>query len=638
MKKYRIGAVIILCLVGVLGIVFVTTPAEAAKKRISRAERIAQRVVESFEKGEKAYQERRYAEARTYFLNVRKLDPAYRTNEVEAHLMLTEYKLRGTPRRIEKFEEREIPEKEVRVKEEEKWQALIAESEEAILSAGKLLDSVRKTKKVPEKELLDVRLNFSGAELAFEKKQYKEATRLANKCKYEIQVLLSRKEPPKKLLGKIGSTPVTLNLDNADLQQTLKLIYDLTGANIVLSPGIKGKVTINVKDLPLRKVLDVIVESNNLKYIEKENIIRIMSQAEYEKSEEGLAKINQKAFSLHYAEASAIAKIVKDTLKIESVIADPRTNSIIVDVTSTAEADKIENLIRSLDTPVSQVLIDVKLVEVTLSKGTPESPNTLGIDWEAASQVIGGLEPTTTLTGPVFGEVPGVLPTGPNLFAFAISNKRINAVIKALAQQGNVHMLSQPRILTLDGKQATIDVVEEVPFVTGVTATTTSSAGTTTTSYSYTIETRDDVGVTLTVLPRVQRDRSVQLHLEIEQIRIIDYLELPISSETTTTSKTPHTADRITTQDVVVWDGQTLILGGMIGTRKGKMVHRVPILGRIPILGALFRKTSSYDERTELVIFLTPYVVTSFDEGKILTDEKRGLIKEEPNLGIMEEF
>ena len=68
------------------------------------------------------------------------------------------------------------------------------------------------------------------------------------------------------------------------------------------------------------------------------------------------------------------------------------------------------------------------------------------------------------------------------------------------------------------------------------------------------------------------------------------------------------------------------------------MVHRVPILGRIPILGALFRKTSTYDERTELVIFLTPYVVTSFEEGKILTDEKRRLIQEQPGLGMMEEF
>ena len=146
MKKYRIGAVIVLCLVGVLGIAFVTTPSEAAKKRISREEMIAQRVVESFEKGERAYQERKYAEARSYFLNVQKLDPDYRTNEIEAYLRLTEYKLRGTPRRIEKFEQREVPEKEVKLKQEEKWQALIAESEEAILSAGKLLDSVRKTK------------------------------------------------------------------------------------------------------------------------------------------------------------------------------------------------------------------------------------------------------------------------------------------------------------------------------------------------------------------------------------------------------------------------------------------------------------------------------------------------------------
>ncbi len=638
MKKCRVLAVIILCLVGVLSFASLTTSLAAAQKKISSEEKIAQRIVEYFEKGEKAYQERNYSQAHSYFLKVRRLDPDYRANEIEAYLELTKSKLRGTPRRIEKIEKKEIPEREIKIKESEKWQAIIAASEEAILSAGKLLDKVRATKKIAEKDLLDARFNFSGAEDAFEKEQYQEAKRLANKCKYEIEVLLSRKEPPKKLLGRIGDTPVTLNLNNADLQSTLKLIYDLTGANIVLSPGIKGKVTINVKDLPLREVLNVIVKSNNLKYIEKEDIIRIMSQAEYEKSEEGLAKINKRVFHLDYAEPIAVVKIIKDTLKIKGVIADPRTNSIIADVTSTAEADKIKNLVKSLDTPRSEVLIDVKLVEVALSKGTQESPNTLGIDWEAASQVISGLEPTTTLTGPVFGEVPGVLSTGQNLFTFAISNKRINTVIKALEQQGNVHMLSQPRILTLDGKQAKIDVVEEVPYVTGVTSSTTTSGGTTTTSYTYTIDTRDDIGITLSVLPRIQKDRSVQLHLNIEQIRIIDYLELPISSQTTTTSKTPHTADRITTQDVVVWDGQTLILGGMIGTKKGKMVHQVPLLGNIPLIGHLFKKSSTYNERTELVIFLTPHVITSFQEGKKLTDGKKALIKKQPKLGILEGF
>jgi len=640
MRKYRILAVIFFGLAGALSITFVSAPLNAAKAKISREEKVAQEVAKSFEEGEKYYLTKKYSQAYSCFSRVHQLDPAYRAKEVEAYLKLIGYKLGKTPKKVEKFEEKELPEKEVQIKKEEDWQVLVKGAEEAILAAGSLLDKVIKTEKLAEKDLLDARFSFAESEKAFEKKQYQEAKRLADKCRYLIEILLSQKEPPKKLLGKIGDTPVTLNLNNADLQESLKLIYDLTGANIVLSPGIKGKVTINVKDLPLREVLNVIVQSNNLQYIEKENVIRIMSKEEYEKSEEGLAKINKKAFPLHYAESTAIAKIVKDTLKIQSVTADPRTNSVLIDVASSSEADKIENLIQSLDLPVNQVLIDVKLVEVALSKGTPESPNTLGIDWEAASQIISGIEPTTTLTGPLFGRVPTLLSGGTGTLTFAISNKRINAVISALAQQGNVHMLSQPRILTIDGKKATIKVIEELPYVSGVTVTSTTSGGVVTYSYSYTITTRSDIGITLGVTPRIQKNRSVDLHLDLQQIRVIDYLELPIGTEAEALgvrSKTPHTADRITTQDVVVWDGQTLILGGMIGTKKGKVVKQVPFLGNIPLLGHLFKKSSVYDERTEMVIFLTPYVITGFEEGKTLTDEEKG-IQKPLSTGIMEKF
>ncbi|MCK4244578.1 MAG: secretin and TonB N-terminal domain-containing protein, partial [Candidatus Omnitrophica bacterium] len=423
----------------------------------------------------------------------------------------------------------------------------------------------------------------------------------------------------------------------ADLQQTLKLIYDLTGVNIVLSSAIKGKVTINVKDLPLRQVLDLIVEANNLKYVEKGKVIRIMSRKEYEKSEEGLAKINKMAFPLQYAEAVAIAKIIRETLKIEAVTADPRTNSIVVDVANTSEADKVKNLIQGLDAPVSQVLIDVKLIEVVLSE-----ENSLGIDWEMASQVISEIEPTTTLTGPIFGEVPSALVPASGVFGFAISNKRINSIITALAKQGDTHALSQPRILTLDGKQATIDIIEEVPYVSGVTVTSTTAEGVTTYAYSYTIEIRKDIGIVLSVTPRIQRNRSVNLHLDLSEIRIIDYLELPISSTAEAIgvrSKTPWTADRVTSQDVVVWDGQTLILGGMISTRKSKTVNKIPFLGSIPLLGHLFKKTSYEETKSELVIFLTPYVITSFEEGRRWTKElgETPAIKEK-SAGIIEKF
>jgi len=208
MRKYRILAVIFFGLAGALSITFVSAPLNAAKAKISREEKVAQEVTKSFEEGEKYYLTKKYSQAYSCFSRVHQLDPAYRAKEVEAYLKLIGYKLGKTPKKVEKFEEKELPEKEVQIKKEEDWQVLVKGAEEAILAAGSLLDKVIKTEKLAEKDLLDARFSFAESEKAFEKKQYQEAKRLADKCRYLIEVLLSQKEPPKKLLGKIGDTPV----------------------------------------------------------------------------------------------------------------------------------------------------------------------------------------------------------------------------------------------------------------------------------------------------------------------------------------------------------------------------------------------------------------------------------------------
>ena len=598
-------------------------------------------IEELFSQGKKAYQTGEYGKALSIFKEIGNIDPTYKKEVIKVYKGLaasrkvsTPFLRRertGVPKVLKEFEVVRPKEKKVRIKEEPEWETLTAEVSDIILETGTLIDKVLREKLLEEIDLLSVRNSFKRAEKAYRDGLYVEAIRLANKAKGEIEILLKEKEPKKKLLGEIGDKKVTLNLSNSDLQDTLKLIYDLTGVNIVLSSGIKGKVNMNVTDVPLRQVLDLIVDANGLKYIEREGVIRIMTPEEYEKTREAVAKRNKKSFLLQYGDAKTVARVIKETLRIEGVTYDERTNSVIVDLVDSAQADEVSNLIQGLDIPANQVLIEAKLIEVSLFK-----EHQMGIDWLVASKMIDKV----TITGPKFGDVPGSLPTFEGV-SLALSHADVNALITALAKEGEVRILQSPRIMTLSGTSASIQSMTTIKYPGDIKTTWRDvGGGVTRPETDYTIE-ELEVGISFNVVPRILPNETVSLVLEITESKVVAWKEWEFgrAGEPITTTQ-PETEERFTTQNVILWEGETLIVGGIIAREKRENITKVPFLGNIPLLGHLFKRTTYEDKKREMILFLTPYIIKGYRKGKETVEryEKETEVLKERKPGLIEKF
>jgi len=477
------------------------------------------------------------------------------------------------------------------------------------------------------------------AKTAYDKKEYTDAIRLANKARLQLEDLIQKKVQEKKIvsLGKIGQTPVTLNLTDADLEQTLKLIYDLTGANIVLSKGIKGRATINVKDLPLKRVLDLICEANHLKYLEDNGVIKIMTEEEFNKRAEVVKEKNRRVFKIFYGDANSIAKTLRETFKTDSIIADPRTNSIIMDIENPAIAQRIQEAISMLDSPISQVLIEAKLVEIRTS-----SNNLLAIDWLISSRLVDAI--SGTLTGPKFGNNPAFTPGNSTTlpdggFSFGITNKDVNSLISALATQGDVKLIQAPKITCLNGTNALIRVIQNYPYIIPKLEEREDDDTGEITTYQ-TIELyEEEVGTEFEVTPIIQTNRSIFLNLNIYDSRLVEEKKLPAKVPGGTFEITcPIISSRETTQSVTLFDGQTLVIGGLIQSKEEKSEMGIPFLRKIPVLGYLFKKPTYKSEKSELLLFLTPHVMTTYKEAEKVSKPDIKKAEKEIKPGILKKF
>ena len=297
-----------------------------------------------------------------------------------------------------------------------------------------------------------------------------------------------------------------------------------------------------------------------------------------------------------------------DSLSEETYFeADPNTNSLLI-MTSSKNYDKIKPIIEELDRPVGQVLIKVLFAELT---------HTNSVDWGTEFSMLnlrdnGGATQSVGVFGrPLELTTPGsaTSPLGPGtLGATGLSVRtlegEIDVTVHALQETGRLNVLSRPYVLTRNNQMATITVAEEVPIPSGT------SQGTATTQTNFTY--RDDIGIVLQVTPSVNPDGLVNMTVS--------------PSITTRTGETVQIAEglspevfatRSASTRVAVLDGQTIVIGGLIEDQNSETIRKVPLLGDIPIAGQLFRRTIKDKSKTELLIFLTPFVAK---EPKALTD------------------
>jgi type IV pilus assembly protein PilQ len=431
------------------------------------------------------------------------------------------------------------------------------------------------------------------------------------------------------LIATLPKNAVTIDFDDADVRDVIRVLSEMSGINIIHAGSVRGFVTVHLDQVPFNEAFETILSMQGLVAQQMgSNVLRILTPEELN-ADRARAVVTYKTFVLNYAKASELVPrlgLVKISPNSKAEV-DERSNSIIV--TDTPEGiSAAERLISELDTRPQQVLIEAKVVEVSLN-----SSMDLGIQWEYANinnkangydrQIVGQRERKATTSvdpGKVgFGAVGTDAITGtpvalvesafnaasrgtgvtlPNTspqsaaftFGFINNTDLLAATLYALSSEGKTKVLSSPRIITLNGQLAKIQVGSKLPFST----VTISPSGTSAQSITFV-----DVGVIMEVTPVINADNRVRLKLKPE-------VSIPGA---TVPGVGPQINTRNAETEVIIRDGETLVVGGLIDEQTRESMSKVPLLGDIPVLGVFFRNSFDQKNRTELLIFVTPRIV-----------------------------
>jgi len=421
---------------------------------------------------------------------------------------------------------------------------------------------------------------------------------------------------------------VSLNFQDADIRNVLKVLAFKSGVNIVAAPDVTGVVNIELKDVPWQKALDVILSTYGYGFDRKGNIITVMTVENLKKyredsvSLEGQEPLVSRTFSLSFAKAEDVLKIIDKLISKRGFINfDQRTNSIIVrDLENNLEL--IAGVIKSLDTISQEVMIETKVIETDINNS-----DTLGIDWVLQASMTGASQPTifpfTENTG-FFGSGAGkgYFPTattnfsgvtGPGVtngatpgFTYGTINaSTLSATLQALSTHGKTRTLSNPRVVTLDNEKVTFNVGVQYPMPQYSFNST--SGQQQISGYTFT-----PIGINFEVTPHVNNAGWITLDLHPDISAIDQMVTLQAASSTTGSAvQIPELSDRTIQTKVMVENGKTLVIAGLISDVKNVNKNKVPFLGDIPWLGKFFSSTSTTVTKTELLIFLTPHIITA---------------------------
>ncbi|MCX5781600.1 MAG: type IV pilus secretin PilQ [Elusimicrobia bacterium] len=422
---------------------------------------------------------------------------------------------------------------------------------------------------------------------------------------------------------KIGLTskPISFDFEAADVRDVLRVLSMKSGINIICGDDVQGTVTMRLENVPFDKAFHTILALKNLVAEESgPNIIRVVTPQQIALERERSVTFT-KIFPLNYAKADEIKTNLDMIRQSEGrrggISVDDRTNSLIV--TDTPEGlQSAERIISELDRKPEQVIIEAKIVEITLNKSID-----LGVQWQYAGtagdpnvaigasrqHVVADNEsvpgPNATIganrnlpsgtgtletggTGVAFPASPVSGQISSIAFGIVSNGNRLNAVLSALQQKGLSKLLSSPKVTTINNKEAKILIGQKIPYTT----TTISVSGSTQQTNFL------DVGIKLTVTPTINVDQKITLAVHPE-------VSLYIRAD----PAGPVIGTREANTTVLVNNGETVVIGGLITDEDRKLATQVPILGDIPIIGTLFKRTLTSKDRTELLVFITPQIV-----------------------------
>jgi type IV pilus assembly protein PilQ len=422
--------------------------------------------------------------------------------------------------------------------------------------------------------------------------------------------------------AKYTGEPISVNLKDVDLKDFFRLIHEISGLNVVLDPQVKGTLTIVLDDVPWDQALDIVLKNNDLARQLDGNVLRIATletlrhEADSRRAEqeaEALAVDKQTVTRfLSYAHSKDVLLTVKKFLSQRGdVVADERTNAVIISDIP-AVMPNIDRLLTQLDRKTQEVEIEARVVAATRSFAR-EIGTQLGFGWGNSSTAIGGVPavgasplsnfgntpkypiigtsaptPTTPVQIPLFSNLGATGPTSGFSFLNASSAVRIDAVLSLAESRGLLKILSRPRVVTQNNIQALVRQGVRVPIVTQAQL-----GGPPTVTYV-------DAFLRLTVIPQITSEGTIFLNVDVENTT-------PDFGRTVNGNPTLIT-QQATTQ-VLVTDGGTVVIGGVIQTNNSINVSQVPLLGSIPWLGELFKHTTVSTSNQELIFFITPRII-----------------------------
>jgi len=431
---------------------------------------------------------------------------------------------------------------------------------------------------------------------------------------------LTKKEVEEKKKDEFGYSGerLSLNFQDIEVRSVLQLIADFTGINVVVSDTVKGSLTLRLKNVPWDQALDIILKTKGLAMRQTGNVMLVAPseeiaareklELESQKQIQELEPLYSEYIQINYAKASDITALLKSgdtTLMSERGMAtvDERTNTLLVQDTA-AKLAEIRKLIAQLDIPVRQVLIESRIV-----LANNDFARELGVQFGVAKQtsydnghqvIVGGTQGNGfTVTGPQTGFDPGdgtegLLVDLPAIGAVSsiglaigkLGSHLLQLELSALESEGKGEVISSPRVLTSNQKAAFIETGTEIPYQEA------SSSGATATSFKKAV-------LRLEVTPQITPDDRI----------IMDLLINKDSVGNITVNNVPTIDTNEVSSQVLVDNGETLVLGGIYEETNTHSVTRAPFFGELPVVDWLFKRTVNQHDKQELLIFVTPKIV-----------------------------
>jgi len=455
---------------------------------------------------------------------------------------------------------------------------------------------------------------------------------------YTVEIKPSLKRNAAEEKKEYTGERLTLNFQDIDVRSVLQLLADTSGQNIVVSDSVTGNLTLRLQNVPWDQALDIVLRTKGLDKRRQDNVIiigpteelatREKAELEAHKEVQELSPIRSEFMQANYAKVADLAKMIRPTAGATgggrnsmlsnrgSLSIDERTNTLMVQDTAENLAE-IRRLVQALDVPVRQVLIEARIVVVSdtferdlgaqfgITSAQQNGSNGLlavtgsgtGADTmiqSALTNLSSGLPvapvATPALANRYMVNTPAANTNGSIGISLLGGSYLVDLALSAAENEGKSETISSPRVITANQKQATIMQGVEIPYQESA------SSGATTTQFKNAV-------LSLKVTPLITPDNRVILDLDVSD----DTVGQQVTSATG--GSVPSIDTRQIQTQVLVGDGQTVVLGGILETTKSYAANKVPWLGDIPILGNLFKSTTNINNKTELLIFITPKIL-----------------------------